>query len=728
MSRTEQELRQLYASTRGMPTGAAKFAVLEEVIRHADALGLVEFAFDVRMSATSVFQHSWAPEKAFLTFSWCLAAYDREPHRFGSGHEHTLLWQFKWMAYSVYQYPEIPLQRGTDLLEDMERRYRRGGHSMHAVLQNRGEAAQFTGEVERAQAYYEEMALTRRDALSDCAGCVPSSQVQTLVALGRDEEAIRIGESAVRSGCTEQPQLIYSELLLPFVRSGLGERAVEAHRAAYRRIRDNPHHLGELALNLLFCVHSGNLVRGLDLIERHLSWLDRPRTPLTEMEFAAAAVAVLSRSQEQNGGDGGAVLRFPTVEGKRRPDTPAAELAVELRERALGIAERFDARNGNTYQSTRIRDWMDTGAIGEPLPLSVFERAANSRGGERLQRLLDQVADRTAAGDLVAAARTRAAAAELMLADEQYAEAAEAAEEAIRELDRLGLTADAAACRWVLARAYRMDGPGGSGVRALRELLDSDPWGREPQDGGPGVSPEAPQRLQPLPLLPARPELEAALGQWLGYGPEAAGWSLAAARGFAAAGREEEALAALGEALARHPDADAEPTDGVLADLLGETGAVLGRLFGEAGAPGRVGERGPTGPTGLTGLAGPADRAVSPTVVVLIAYAEHLQAIGRLEEAAERLRTACALLDAHPDTEAAGRRSTVLTDLGEVLLRLGDVAAAEEFARAALALLEPDDAWEEIVLLGKVLRARGADEELAKLLTEHGLELEDLDD
>uniref|UniRef100_UPI001CCEAF52 hypothetical protein n=1 Tax=Streptomyces sp. LS1784 TaxID=2851533 RepID=UPI001CCEAF52 len=418
MSRTEQELRQLYNSTHGMPTGAAKFAALEEVIRHADALGLVELAFDVRMSATRVYQHSWAPAKSFLTFSWCLAAYDREPERFDPGHERSLLWHFKWMVYNVHQFPEVPLQRARELLDDMERRYRRGGHSMHAVLQHRGLVAESIGELDQAQDFYERMALTRRDGLSDCSGCVPSSHVRTLVALGRDEEAIRVGEPAVRSGCTEQPQWINSELLLPLVRSGQGERAVEAHRTAYRRIRDNPHHLGELALNLLYCVHSGNVGRGLDLIERHLSWLDRARTPLAEMEFAAAAVAVLSRAREE---EAGTVLRFPTVEGKRRPDARVADLAVELRERALAIAERFDARNGNTFQSARMRTWMATGPIGEPTPLSVFDRDLRSRSGERVHRLADRVAAQTAAGDLTGAARTRAATAEALLADERHA-------------------------------------------------------------------------------------------------------------------------------------------------------------------------------------------------------------------------------------------------------------------------------------------------------------------
>ncbi|WP_344325911.1 hypothetical protein, partial [Kitasatospora putterlickiae] len=413
MSRTERELRELFRSTHVMPDGAAKSAALEEVIRHADALGLVEFAFDVRMTATKVFQQGCSPTKAFLSFSWCLAAYDREPERFDGDHQETLLWHFKWMVSSVHQFPEIPLARTADLLDDMERRYRRGGHSMHAVLQHRGLVAEAVGDLAGAQEYYERMALTRRDGLSDCSGCVPSSQVRTLVALGRDEEAIRLGEPARRSGCAEQPQWINSELLLPYLRTGRGEQAAEAHRVAYRRIRDDPSHLGVLASNLLFCAQSGDLGRGLDLIERHLSWLDRARTPLAGMEFAAAAVAVLSAVEAA--GDGALPLRFPTVEGRRRPDTTVVDLAAELRERVLGLAARFDERNGNGFQSTRMAEWMAAGPIGEPVRPSASGTGHRSRGGERVHRLTDRVASLVAAGDPAGAAPARAELAETLL-------------------------------------------------------------------------------------------------------------------------------------------------------------------------------------------------------------------------------------------------------------------------------------------------------------------------
>src|SRR5439155_517091 len=107
--------------------------------------------------------------------------------------------------------------------------------------------------------------------------------------------------------------------------------------------------------HLLFCVHTGNPGYGLDLIERHFSWLEQFTSPLTEMDFTAAAVAVLAALEAQ--GEGALPVRFPASEGRRRPDTTVAALAAELREQALAIAGRFDARGGDSFHSDRIRRW-----------------------------------------------------------------------------------------------------------------------------------------------------------------------------------------------------------------------------------------------------------------------------------------------------------------------------------------------------------------------------------
>ncbi|MGW0607545.1 hypothetical protein [Streptomyces sp. NPDC002640] len=673
MSRTEQEVRQLYADTHRMPAGPAKFAALEQVARHADALGLVEFAFDVRMHSTSVFHNNGAAQKALVAFSWCRAAYDREPQRFGGGHERSLLWNMKWMIYNVHQFPEIPLERAHDLLEDMERRYRLGGHSLHAVLQHRGLIAESVGELEAAQAHYERMARTPRDHLSDCSGCVPSSQTRTLVALGRDEEAIAVGEPARTSWCTDQPQWINSELLLPYLRTGQPHKALEAHRTAYRLLREKPYHLAELGLHLMFCLHTGNPERGFDLVERHLHWLDRPRTPLAEADFAAAAVAVLRTLEER--GEGDRPVRPRTAAERGGGPVTVASLAAGLRERVLRLADRFDARNGNGYQGERLRERMAAGPLGEPLPLEVFHPATHAAAdprARRIRKLVEDVAALTAAGDGPAAALARLEATEELLDADRYAEAAEAAEEAAREVDRLGLADQAPRAAWLLFRAHRADGDPARAAAALRGLLEGS------DDGFPG--------------LPPRPRLEEELGRAETTPAARHRWFLSASRRYAAEGSTDQRLQAL--LMAAH---NAEGPKALTA-LTAEVTAALAE-------PG-------------------VDAARAAVMRLRIAHV--LYRAGRYEQAAAYVEAVPgASPDADPDERVRYARALAL--LAKARYRLGERAAAEEAARASLALGSEDD-WEVAVALVLTLRARGAAEEAAKVMAAHDLDEEDIDD
>ncbi|MEU6158860.1 hypothetical protein [Streptomyces sp. NPDC047130] len=681
MSRTEQEVRQLYADTHRMPAGPAKFAALEQVARHADALGLVEFAFDVRMHSTSVFHNNGAAQKALVAFSWCRAAYDREPQRFGGGHERSLLWNMKWMIYNVHQFPEIPLERAHDLLEDMERRYRLGGHSLHAVLQHRGLIAESVGELEAARAHYERMARTPRDHLSDCSGCVPSSQTRTLVALGRDEEAIAVGEPARTSWCTDQPQWINSELLLPYLRTGQPHKALEAHRTAYRLLREKPYHLAELGLHLMFCVHTGNPERGFDLVERHLHWLDRPRTPLAEADFAAASVAVLRTLEERGEGDRPVRSRTAWAQGQDQgrgqghgPVT-VASLAAGLRERVLRLADRFDARNGNGYQGERLRERMAAGPLGEPLPLDVFHTAthrATDPRARRIRKLVEDVAALTAAGDGPAAAVARLEATEELLEADRYTEAAEAAEEAAREVGRLGLAGHAPRAAWLLFRAHRADGDPARAAAALRGLLEGT-------DGG-------------FPGLPPRPRLEEELAREETTPAARHRWFLSASRRYAAEGDTDQRLRTL-----------------VMAAHAADGPEALAALTAEV----------------TTALAEPGVDAARAAVARL-RIAHVLYRTGRYEQAAAYAEAVPeAYADADPEDRVRHARALAL--LAKARYRLGERAAAEEAARTSLSLGSEDD-WEVAVALVLLLRSRGAAEEAAKVMTAHDLDEEDIDE
>lgn len=347
------------------PFGPGQIALAEEAIAQADALGEERLRFDARMAATNAYQHGGEPAKGFVTFSWCLARYDKDPESFGD-QEHLLLWYFKYMVNSLTRFPEVPLARTYAVLDDMQRRYQQGGHSLQAVHKHRWLVAMHVGDHEAADRHYDAWQSAPRDSNSDCRGCDPTDQVWYLAQRGRDEEAIALTEPVLagRLTCAEQPKAILTQLLLPYLRTGRFDEARHAHHTAYRAIRGNAANLHDLADHLYFLALSGNENYALELVQRHLSWLDRAPTPFAEMLFAAAAALVLRRVTE----DGG--------ERELAGGRTSAALAAELAARATALAMRFDARNGTTYQSAEIAAWLNAEPAGPRLPLSLIPSAA----------------------------------------------------------------------------------------------------------------------------------------------------------------------------------------------------------------------------------------------------------------------------------------------------------------------------------------------------------------
>jgi hypothetical protein len=366
MTMSERELEQLLHQAWHLPRGPSRSAALDTVFRHADAAGLSEFAFNARMSAIEEFHNAGDPTRAFLAFSWCLAAVDRAEFPIRSGAERSLLWAFKWIVWALPQFSEIPLDRTHAVLDDMQRRYQLGGHSLHAVYQHRWLVAHHTGDAAGAEHWYEQLRTARRDSLSDCRACVPSSQVKHLASIERDEEAVAIGAPFTWGGCTEQPMWMLSELVLPYLRTGRFAEAADGYRRAYTAMRNNPHHLDNIAQQLLFCGLTGNEARGLEMIEHHLPWLDRPSTPFAELEFRTAAALVLRRLRETGHGD--LAIRVSS-DGITKESTVDA-IWVDIVARAEALAGQFDARNANTYQSERCAARMALAPITTELALT----------------------------------------------------------------------------------------------------------------------------------------------------------------------------------------------------------------------------------------------------------------------------------------------------------------------------------------------------------------------
>ncbi|WP_213455741.1 hypothetical protein [Rhizomonospora bruguierae] len=374
MSHTEDELWNLLQQANRMPYGAGKTALVEQVIRHADAGRHEELAFVARMLGTNAYVYGGEPAKSFATFSWCLAEFDQRPQPYHGRHAHNLLWHFKTMVSALTKFPEVPLERTYAVLEDMERRYRDGGHSMHAVFANRHSVAEHIGDAAAADGWYEKWCAAPRDELSDCAGCDPTSKAWHLVNRARDGEAVALAEPVLagRFTCTEQPQSILATLLLPYLRTGRRDEARDAHRRSYRLIRGDLANLADIGTHVWFCAVTGNEARGLEIVQRHLDWLERAPSPYAAMEFGASAALLLRRLAA--GGHGGLTVHRRANGDRPAADLPVEALAEELAGAAAAIAARFDARNGTEYQSRRVTERLGAEPLVDYLPLSAVAR------------------------------------------------------------------------------------------------------------------------------------------------------------------------------------------------------------------------------------------------------------------------------------------------------------------------------------------------------------------
>ncbi|MFY1674416.1 hypothetical protein ACN27G_31455 [Plantactinospora sp. WMMB334] len=363
-----------------MPFGSGQIAATEQLLRQVDAAGDERLAFVARMLATSAYYYGGEPARSFVSFSWCLADFDRNPQPYHRQYEHNLLWYFKHMISALLYFPEIPLDRTRAVLDDMERRYRDGGHSLQAVYKQRHQVALHVGATDEAAEWYRRWTTTPRDDLSDCAGCDPTGQIGYLNTLRRYEESVALAEPVLagRLSCTEQPQNVLAALLLPYLHTGRREQARDAHLRAYRRHRANLADLWNIGDHLAFCAVTGNEARGLEILERHLEWLDRAPSPGDAMAFAASGALLLHRLAAE----GHAELAVRRREFGDRPATevPVAVLADELAGTARELAVRFDARNGSTAQSAFVAEVLAREPVGDYLPLSATARSRPTPG------------------------------------------------------------------------------------------------------------------------------------------------------------------------------------------------------------------------------------------------------------------------------------------------------------------------------------------------------------
>ncbi|MEU4608204.1 hypothetical protein AB0F43_34915 [Kribbella sp. NPDC023972] len=383
-----QDLIDRLQRAESTPYGKARSALLEDVVRRADAEGADDLAFYSRLALVTAYVMGGEPRKSLVPFARCVADWDADPGKYQE-YSHLFHWCFKYAPSTLTKFPEVPLDRAYAVLDDMERRWRVSGHSMHAVHQHRWLVAHHIGDVETAAEQFRLWSTAPRDDLSDCVGCDPTSKVHHLTSVGRTADAVALAMNVLdgQLTCAEQPQQMLTALLPAYVAERMYSEAVDAHRKGYRILRGRVGELSEHADHVAFLARTGNELKAVELIERHLPEFDDPPSPYAEMTFAAAAAHALGRVD-------GLMIRLPKTEAM-----PAAVLSEQLAGRALELAAQFDARNGTTHRSATIQAMLTAEPWVEYLPLSETARRAQLRKQEARPQPTDALEGAGSAGD-----------------------------------------------------------------------------------------------------------------------------------------------------------------------------------------------------------------------------------------------------------------------------------------------------------------------------------------
>lgn len=402
MAHDREQLREMLAEADAMAYGHARNVLTADIVRHADAQGFDDLSFAARMALTRAYEFSGESAKSFVPFSWCLAAYDRDPGRFDGLDYPNLLWQFKWIVNALPNFPEVSLRQTSRTLDDMERRYRDAGYSLQAVYARRCRVAGHVGDAAAAE-WYRRWCTTPRDVMSDCEACDIASRIAYLLDrdpdpdAGHDAEVAAAAEPVIAGGlgCELQPQSLYAELMLPYLRLGDVDAARDAHRW-YRKIRDNPNYLASVGRHLEFCALTGNEARGLEILERHLGWFDR-QPDMDLLEGAGGAALLLRRLYDIGRGD--VTVRRPAHRDRPAATVAVAALADEVTATAHDLAARFDARNGTDRQSQLLQRRLTAEPLVDQLPLTATarRRAAPPQVAELPPAAPDDLADATPA-------------------------------------------------------------------------------------------------------------------------------------------------------------------------------------------------------------------------------------------------------------------------------------------------------------------------------------------
>ena len=341
-------LEQSYDLPEGSPV---RLELLEKAVRLADSLGDVEAGWDARDALMEAATMGGYPEKTLVAFGWNLAQFDRVGDQYGWD-EDDLLWKYKWVINSLWNFPSITRTQIEAAFDDFQARLERIGYGPRTLYYFRWIYESARGDEEAAEIWRNQWSRAKRDGISDCSACEASFLVEYL----RDQPkaALEAAQPILngRLRCAEVPHTTLAAILEPMLKMGQFQEAVSTHLRGYKMIRDNQEFLIAAGQHLAFLAYTRNLPAALELLARHLPWALATADMNRRYSFYVDALTVLRRLRDS--GQTQIQLQVPKdFAVQPSPDgLEVAALEALLLSETSAIAAAFDARNC-TDQFTR---------------------------------------------------------------------------------------------------------------------------------------------------------------------------------------------------------------------------------------------------------------------------------------------------------------------------------------------------------------------------------------
>lgn len=334
--------------------GYERLAIMEQLIRLADANNEVELAYQIRRDYSSAACAEGYPEKGIVAFSWCLSQYDKDPEL---EHPYSLIWSYKVMLELIPIFDTVSRDQISQMQEDMAKRLAAYGDSERTAHYYRSWNLMRMGDYDEALRFQERYTAMPRAEQSDCNACERDRQIELLARMHRDEEAVKFAKPVIsgQMTCGEVPHFTNGHIVKSLVRLGNEKQATERASRGYKLVSRERKYLGTIGDLLLVVVRNRNYASGMRWFNKHLPWVVDCAAGELKFRFLSAATLLL----EALAADKKKLkIRIPQQLACHRDDDSynMAELASWFDSETRQYADRFNKRNGNDRYDQLIAD------------------------------------------------------------------------------------------------------------------------------------------------------------------------------------------------------------------------------------------------------------------------------------------------------------------------------------------------------------------------------------